>query len=335
MPLSTLRMFFLAGLAAPFIFLSFSAHAQTGSPQASWTAFGPQDESLKPQAQPGAAKLILLRPISSQDTPLPADILVDGRYLTSLLPGGFAEVDVCPGIRQLELAGQGTSGLSFRPRLALNAATDRINPVWVQAPNADKPLSSELSAEQAAAMLQGLRRQTHAISRVPPPLNCTTAAAEPQPAVTQVTPPPPPAAPPSTSPSAPPLRKFTLSAEMLFAFGGSKPMHLAERGRKEIIDLAQQLQAELQPTERVLVQGHTDPMGSNTLNQRLSAERADTVRSILLSQGLPARQVIAQGLGSSQLLVKDCAKRHAQRDNRIFCDLPNRRVEITVAPLKN
>ena len=122
---------------------------------------------------------------------------------------------------------------------------------------------------------------------------------------------------------------------MLFAFGGSKPQHLAERGRREVVALAEQLKGELLPTDRVLVQGHTDPAGSAGLNQRLSSERADTVRSILLSQGIPASQISAQGLGSAQLLVKDCAKQHAQREARIRCDLPNRRVEITVAPTKN
>lgn len=132
-----------------------------------------------------------------------------------------------------------------------------------------------------------------------------------------------------------PAKHYTLSAEMLFAFGGSQPKHLAERGRREIMALAKQLQEDLQASDVVLVQGHTDPTGSAGLNQRLSAERADTVRGILLSQGIPAHQVRAQGLGSSELLIKDCAALHAKRDDRIACDLPNRRVEITVAPSKN
>jgi OOP family OmpA-OmpF porin len=132
-----------------------------------------------------------------------------------------------------------------------------------------------------------------------------------------------------------PAKRYTLSAEMLFAFGGSQPKHLAERGRREIMALAKQLQEDLQASDVVLVQGHTDPTGSAGLNQRLSAERADTVLSILRSQGIPARQLRAQGLGSSELLVKDCAALHPTRGERIACDLPNRRVEITVAPSKN
>lgn len=122
---------------------------------------------------------------------------------------------------------------------------------------------------------------------------------------------------------------------MLFDFGGSQPKHLAERGRQEIVTLAQQLAKEILPTDQVSVQGHTDPTGSMALNQRLSEERANTVRGILLTQGIAAHQVRAQGLGGSQLLVKDCAKLHAKREDRIACDLPNRRVEITVAPMKN
>jgi len=321
-----------AGLApsALALLLCASASAQTSASLATWNTFA-KVEDKPAAAAPGAAKLVLLRPPSPQDSRFPADVLVDGRLLSSLLPGGFAEVDLCPGPKQLELAGQGTSGMRFKPRHQLNALPGRTTYVLVQAPTAEQPLRSDLSADQAEVWLKDLRRQTHAVSRVQPALNCPPPPPEPTP-VAQALPAPVVAAPPPPRP-APEPRTFTLSAEMLFAFGGSQPKHLAERGRQEIVALAQQLKAELQSTDHVLVQGHTDPMGSDALNQRLSSERASTVRSILIGQGLAPTQVSAQGMGSSQLLVKDCAKRHARRDDRIFCDLPNRRVEITVAPL--
>ena len=333
MHIPTLRSAVLARWALPF-FLCLGAQAQTSSPLASWSTFAGPGDGPTAQAPLGTARLVLMRQADTPGANFPADILVDGRFLTSLLPGGFAEVEVCPGSRQLELAGQGTSGLSVRPRHTLEVAPGRSTYVLVQGPNSDTPLRSDLSTAQADTLLQGLRRQTHAVSRVPPALNCAPPPAAQAPAVVaQALPVPAPAAP-ASPPLAPP-RKFTLSAEMLFAFGGSKPQHLAERGRQEITALARQLKTELKPSDHVIVQGHTDPMGNDTLNQRLSTERADTVRSILVSQGLPAKQVSAEGMGSKRLLVSDCSKRHAKRDDRIFCDLPNRRVEITVAPLKN
>lgn len=339
MHLPTLRFRGLARWALAFV-LCTSAQAQTG-PQATWRTFASQEERPSDQIQPGITKLILMRSPDNQDGSLPADILVDGRYLTSLLPGGFAEVVVCPGARLLELAGQGTSGLNFRPRLGLEAAQDRTTYVLVQAPSAETPLSANIPVAQAEVLLQALRRQSHAISRVPAPLNCALPLATAHLSQLVVPDAPLPSAPAPASEPTPPLpvanepKKYTLSAEMLFAFGGSQPKHLAERGRREIVTLAQQLAKGLLPSDQVSVQGHTDPMGSVALNQRLSEERADTVRHILLTQGIAAHQVRAQGLGGSQLLVKGCAKLHAKRDDRIACDLPNRRVEITVAPLKN
>lgn len=320
-----------ARLAPPALALLLCAHAaaQSSAALATWNTFARAEDKPGAAVQ-GLAKLVLLRPPQPQDNRFPADVLVDGRLLSALLPGGFAEVDLCPGPRQLELAGQGTSGMRFKPRHLINALPGRTTYVLVQAPTAEQPLRSDLSADQAEAWLKDLRRQTHAVSRVQPAQNCPPLPPEPPP-VAQAQPAPVVAAPPPRP--APEPRKFTLSAEMLFAFGGSQPKHLAERGRQEIVALAQQLKSDLQSTDHVLVQGHTDPMGSDALNQRLSSERANTVRSILISQGLPAAQVSAQGMGSSHLLVKDCAKRHTKRDDRIFCDLPNRRVEITVAPL--
>ncbi len=322
---------------------SLNAGAQTSAASATWNTFASQSERPSTTAPQGLAKLVLLRPPSPQDATFPADILIDGRYLTSLLPGGFAEAQVCPGSRLLEMAGQGTSGLNFRPRLPVLAQLEQTTYIVVQAPSAKSPMRSDLNADEANVLLKDLRRQSHAVSRVLPPLSCPTPAPEAPAQTVQIAPPPPPppplpALPAPVLPSAPepkPPKRYTLSAEMLFAFGGSQPKHLAERGRREIMALAKQLQEDLQASDVVLVQGHTDPTGSAGLNQRLSAERADTVRGILLSQGIPARQVRAQGLGSSELLVKDCALLHPKRDARIACDLPNRRVEITVAPSKN
>ncbi len=328
----------LAALAMTTL-ASLNAGAQPSAASATWNTFANQSERPSTTVPQGLAKLVLLRPPSPEDATLPADILIDGRYLTSLLPGGFAEAHVCPGSRLLEMAGQGTSGLNFRPRQPVLANLERTTYVLVQAPSTQNPMRSDLSADEAEALLKGLRRQTHAVSRVPPPVQCAAPAPQAPAVMAQVAlppaPPPSPLPPPAPDPSPTPPKRYTLSAEMLFAFGGSQPKHLAERGRREIMALAKQLQEDLQASDVVLVQGHTDPTGSAGLNQRLSAERADTVLSILRSQGIPARQLRAQGLGSSELLVKDCAALHTKRNERIACDLPNRRVEITVAPSKN
>ena len=47
------------------------------------------------------------------------------------------------------------------------------------------------------------------------------------------------------------------------------------------------------------IEGHTDNIGSDEVNQRLSDQRAEAVRSYLIEQGLAASSVSAQGFGKT------------------------------------
>jgi outer membrane protein OmpA-like peptidoglycan-associated protein len=53
------------------------------------------------------------------------------------------------------------------------------------------------------------------------------------------------------------------------------------------------------PRTEEQVEGHTDNVGGDTYNQRLSEERAETVRDYLLDQGVPRLSVTAIGLGKA------------------------------------
>lgn len=283
-----------------------------------------------------AARLLFLRPASPLETGLPADLMVNGRFHASLLPGGFSEVDVCPGQTTLELGGEGTTGLRHRPLHTTEARAGQTTYIVVQAPNTSTPLRTEADATLAQPLLRDLRRQIHTLSRVPLARDCPLPPAQAVPLMTARpadAAPKPLAAPAPLAPRQPQATKFTLAAEALFEFGGSKPQHLAEQGQTQVLRVARQIKEQIRPSQIVLVHGHTDPSGSASLNKRISQERAETVRMILVNSGLPARQVRAEGLGSSHLLVKDCERVAKTRDARINCNRPNRRVEITLTPV--
>lgn len=53
------------------------------------------------------------------------------------------------------------------------------------------------------------------------------------------------------------------------------------------------------PQRTVLIEGHTDSTGSDAHNQTLSSQRADAVRSSLLSQGIASPRVGVRGYGES------------------------------------
>lgn len=116
--------------------------------------------------------------------------------------------------------------------------------------------------------------------------------------------------------AAPVMQKVTLSAETLFDFDKSvvKP-----QGRRSLDELV----AKIAPinVEVVIVAGHTDSIGSDAYNQKLSMRRAEAVKAYLVSKGIAANRVTAEGKGEKQP-VADNRKREGRAKNR--------RVEIEV-----
>ena len=79
------------------------------------------------------------------------------------------------------------------------------------------------------------------------------------------------------------------------------------------------------PKTAVNVLGYTDSTGSNDLNMRLSQQRADSVASALITQGVAANRIQTRGMGPANPIASNStAEGKAQ----------NRRVEITLSPIQ-
>ncbi len=76
------------------------------------------------------------------------------------------------------------------------------------------------------------------------------------------------------------------------------------------------------PGLNLQVEGYTDSTGSEAFNQKLSEERADTVRTFLIQQGLNPQNITAQGYGEAYPV--------ASNDTAAGRQL-NRRVELVVS----
>jgi outer membrane protein OmpA-like peptidoglycan-associated protein len=76
------------------------------------------------------------------------------------------------------------------------------------------------------------------------------------------------------------------------------------------------------PGLKLEVEGHTDSTGSDELNQRLSEQRADTVRGYLVQQGLAADSITATGFGKASPVADNATAAGRQK---------NRRVELVVS----
>ena len=102
-------------------------------------------------------------------------------------------------------------------------------------------------------------------------------------------------------------------------FFGTDSTDLRPESRAELDRLVQLLAA--QPSWRIRVTGHTDELGSEDYNRRLSLGRANAVCAYLLLHGIAAARVEAEGMGEAQPLQAPASG--ADR-------AANRRVEFTV-----
>jgi OOP family OmpA-OmpF porin len=143
---------------------------------------------------------------------------------------------------------------------------------------------------------------------------------------------PAPAAPPAVTPApkpapapAPSVQRITLDSKVLFDFDKAV---LKPEGRAAIDSQVVGKLNSIQKLEVVLVTGHTDPLGTDAYNQKLSERRADAVRDYLVSKGVPKEKIEAIGLGEKQLVIteKECSQKNLKE--KIACLQPNRRVEI-------
>lgn len=109
---------------------------------------------------------------------------------------------------------------------------------------------------------------------------------------------------------------ITLSGSVLFASGKSALLPAAQTRLTQVAD------ALLATKERRLtVEGHTDSQGSSSFNQGLSQQRADAVRSYIISRGYPGDLIRAQGIGEDRP-VADNTSAEGRANNR--------RVEIII-----
>ena len=131
------------------------------------------------------------------------------------------------------------------------------------------------------------------------------AAAPAAPAPAPVAPPPPPAA-----------TKVTYAADAFFDFDKSV---LKPEGKAKLDDLVGKVQGI--NLEVIIAVGHTDSIGTDAYNQKLSVKRSEAVKAYLVSKGIEKNRVYTEGKGEKQPVADNKTKEGQAK---------NRRVEIEV-----
>ena len=140
----------------------------------------------------------------------------------------------------------------------------------------------------------------------------------------------PPAPPPVEIAAVEPvMHKIALKADTLFAFDSAR---LTDNGRSQLNAVLNQLpEASSLQDQRITITGYTDRIGNDSYNQKLSEQRAQSVRDYLVSRGLSKDIVDVKGLGSAQPVV-NCGN---QRGNTLIkCLAPNRRTTIEFSAME-
>jgi len=138
---------------------------------------------------------------------------------------------------------------------------------------------------------------------------------------------PKPAAPTPSAPVTPPppkpkpvAEKITFAADVLFDFDKAV---LKPAGKQKLDELAGKVKDI--NLEVVIAIGHTDSIGADAYNQKLSVRRAESVKAYLVSKGIEPNRVYTEGKGEKQPVASNKTKDGRQK---------NRRVEIEVIGTK-
>jgi OOP family OmpA-OmpF porin len=138
----------------------------------------------------------------------------------------------------------------------------------------------------------------------------------------------PPAATPAPTPK-PAAEKVTLAADALFDFNKSV---LRPEGMAKLDELATKA-GEIK-LEVIIAVGHTDRIGSDAYNQKLSERRAASVKEYLVGKGIEANRIYTEGKGEKQSVTGDTCTGNRKTKKLIECLQPDRRVEIEVIGTK-
>ena len=169
-------------------------------------------------------------------------------------------------------------------------------PSPTEAPQVDKGPSAETDHSSSAA------------SSAPAP--------EPEPATAVAAPAAPAAAPAPAALTAPAATKVTYAADTFFDFDKSVLKPAAKAKLDDLLDKIKSINLEV-----IIAIGHTDSVGSDVYNNKLSMRRSNAVKAYLVSKGVDKTRIYTEGKGESQPVADNKTKEGRAK---------NRRVEIEV-----
>jgi OmpA-OmpF porin, OOP family len=114
-----------------------------------------------------------------------------------------------------------------------------------------------------------------------------------------------------------PARQFTLD-NVEFDVGKAT---LRPASNKELNELVEYLQ--WKEEQKIEVAGHTDKVGKDADNEKLSQQRAEAVKNYLLKKGIKADRIVAKGYGATEPIADNSTAEGRQKNRRTEVRLMN------------
>ena len=184
-------------------------------------------------------------------------------------------------------------------------------PVPVRAPEPapePAPAPKVEAAEPAPASAEAAAAAAPEPEPEPVPAPVPAAAAAPAPA------------PAPAAAAAPSAEKVTFEADTFFDFD---KFTLKPAGKAKLEDLVSKLTGT--DIEVVVATGHTDSVGTEAYNQKLSMRRANAVKAFLVSKGIPADRVFTEGKGESKPVASNKTSEGRAKNRRVDVEVVGNR----------
>jgi OmpA-OmpF porin, OOP family len=141
---------------------------------------------------------------------------------------------------------------------------------------------------------------------------------------------------------APPIQRFTIAGDVLFAYNRHNLSDLRLGGRAELDRILAELR-NYKSIDLVRVIGHTDPLATFEYNFDLAYKRANTVVDYFAANGIKRDVLQARSAGETEIIKASsvCGAKYANvktgKNDKFLqeCLAPNRRVVVEVTGVKN
>ncbi|MFG6655663.1 OmpA family protein [Scandinavium sp. M-37] len=241
------------------------------------------------------AQIVWFHPDAAMEKQGNANIYVDGEFQTSLIPGSYTAFCVKPGSHRLSAWLDDAPLYKGKQDMRNTLNVEGGKTYYIQADKDSTTVSSMLSKGEATPLLQRTRMQDILLSRASSVTACHYT-----------------------------FKDYNLASDIMFGFGKSSERDITTDGREGVSKIAQDISKQ---GAKIVVIGHTDPIGSVKANQALGLKRAETVRDLLVENGISASSISVSTAGSSEPVATGCQDLRSKQD-KIACYSPDRRVVV-------